>query len=75
MSQSVGLFFTFWVTTVAIFMSIFALADNTWPKEVDKITFGKRWLVVFLYVFTIIAASITMWQTWQGVSLGGGFQQ
>jgi len=67
--------FQLWTAVVAVLLSVFALADNKWPSEVDKVTFGKRWLAVALYVLTIVAGTITMWQAWQsgggGGSIGG----
>lgn len=64
--------FAAWTAIFAILMSVFALADNTWPSEVDKVTFGKRGFAVALYVFTIIAGSLTMWDAWRNSGFGAG---
>jgi len=61
-----------WTALVAVLLSVFALADNKWPSEVDKITFRKRALAVALYVFTIVAGSVTMWEAWKNVGYGTG---
>lgn len=58
---------------MALLLSVFALADNRWPDEVEKLTFGKRSLGVFLYVVTIVAASVTLWEAWTNAGgVGGG---
>jgi hypothetical protein len=64
--------FSLWTTAVAILLSVFALADNKWPSEVNKVTFGKRSVAVAFYVFTIVAGSVTMWLAWQSMGGGGG---
>ena len=64
--------FSLWTAAVAVLLSVFALADNKWPTEVDKVTFGKRAVAVALYVFTIVAGSVTMWEAWKNVGYGGG---
>jgi len=69
--MQLAVFFSLWTALVALLLSIFALADNNWPEEVDKITFGKRSIGVFLYVVTIVAASVSLWEAWKGVSAGG----
>ena len=65
-------FFAIWTSLVAILLSVLALADNSWPDEVNTIAFGKRTIAVFLYIFTIIAASLTLWETWKSMGGGGG---
>ena len=64
--------FSIWTALFAVLLSVFALADNKWPSEVDKVTFGRRGLAVALYVFTIVAGSVTMWEAWKTVGYGGG---
>ena len=64
--------FSVWTAFVAVFLSIFSLANNKWPSEVDKVTFGKRTLAVAFYVLTIVAGSITMWEAWKSAGYGGG---
>ena len=61
-----------WTAFMAVFLSVFALANNDIPKEVNQITFGKRTLAVVLYVFTIVAGSITLWEGWKSAGYGGG---
>lgn len=63
--------FTIWTAAIAVLMSVFALADNKWPDEINKVTFGKRAIAVALYVFTIVAGSVTMWEAWKTVGFGG----
>lgn len=64
--------FTLWTAFFAVLSSIFALADNTWSSEVKKATFGKRSLAVALYVFTIIAGSLTIWEASKSAGIVGG---
>lgn len=64
--------FSIWTALVAVFLSVFALADNQWPSEVDKVTFHKRSFAVALYVFTIVAGSVTMWEAWKNSSFSSG---
>ncbi len=63
--------FALWTSVVAILLSIFALADNQWPQQVDKATFGKRAVAVFFYILTIIFASLTLWETWKAAGFAG----
>lgn len=65
-------FFSIWTSIVALLLSVFSLANNQWPEEVDKVTFGKRSIAVFLYVVTIIASSVSLWLAWQQAGGGGG---
>jgi hypothetical protein len=65
-------FLSVWTCMMVIFLSVFALADNTWPSEIDRLTFGKRTLAVALYVISIIAGSITLWEVYKSVGGGGG---
>ncbi len=62
--QLVG-FFAIWASLVALFLSIFALANNSWSEEIDKITFGKRYVGVLIYAITIVASSVNLWESWQ----------
>lgn len=64
--------FSLWTAAVAVFLSVFALADNAWPSEVDTIAFHKRTIAVALYVLTIVAGSVTMWEAWKVTGIGGG---
>jgi hypothetical protein len=64
--------FSMWTAMVAVVLSVFSLADNRWPSEVDKITFHKRAIAVALYVFTIVAGSVTLWEAWKNTGYGGG---
>ena len=63
--------FLIWSTVVALLLSVFALADNQWPDEVSTVTFHKRFIAIVFYLFTIVAASITLWGTYSGGGGGG----
>lgn len=63
---------TVWTAIVAVLLSVFALADNKWPEEIEMATFGKRSIGVAFYVITIIAGSVTLWEAWNGASGGAG---
>lgn len=63
---------TLWTATLAILLSVFALADNQWPTEMDAMTFHKRGVAVAIYVLTIVAGSVTMWEAWKMTGFGGG---
>jgi hypothetical protein len=74
---SISNVFLIWTAVVALLLSVFALADNQWPDEVSTVTFHKRFIAIVFYLFTIVAASITLWATYQSggapSGLGGGY--
>ena len=71
-NMQLSTFFSLWTALIALLLSVFALADNRWPDEIDKVTFGKRPIAVSLYVLTIVASSVSLWESWKSMGGGGG---
>ena len=74
MPGSAVMMLSVWTAMVALLTCTFTIANRTYPERLKKMFPTSMVPIVAIYVFTIIAAAITVWESYKGTvnSFTGG---
>lgn len=58
-----------WTCLYAILSAVFTISDDRYPTFFSKI--GGHVVAVIVYALTLVAAAITLWESWKATVTGG----
>lgn len=62
---SLMLIMSVWTCVYALLSSILTIADDNYPPTLLKLVGRSHTLAVIVYVLTLIAAAISLWEAWK----------
>ena len=60
-----------WTCIFSLLSSIYALSEQTYPDDVTSVT-ANRLARVIVYVLTLLASAISLWEAYRNYFSGGG---